>query len=348
MRLLILTQKVDKNDDVLGFFHRWLEVFSQTFELITVICLGRGEISLPQKVKVYSLGKESNQTRWVYAMRFFTYIWRERRNYDTVFVHMNKEYVLLGGLFWRLWGKKVILWYNHPQGTFLAKVAGVLAHKILYTSAYSFFSESPKAEQMPVGIDTDIFKPNPAIRQEEVILSLGRIAPVKNIDTLIDAAAILRKEGARIPVHIYGNALHADAEYEKMIHKQAESLTRQGFVTFYPGVSNQDTPALYQRHSYFANLTPSGSFDKTIIEAMASGCIVIASNKSFGDLLPKEYYNLMVFEERDAQAFAEKVAAIVRLIPQEKAKIVDELRTIVINHHSLVKLADRLKEICTQ
>ena len=36
MKILIVTQKVDQNDDVLGFFHRWLEVFAGKFEEINV------------------------------------------------------------------------------------------------------------------------------------------------------------------------------------------------------------------------------------------------------------------------------------------------------------------------
>ena len=55
MRLLILTQKVDQNDDILGFFHGWIREFSKNFETITVISLGVGEYNLPANVRVLSL-----------------------------------------------------------------------------------------------------------------------------------------------------------------------------------------------------------------------------------------------------------------------------------------------------
>ena len=58
MKLLIITQKVDINDPVLGFFHRWLEEFAKHYEFVTVICLEKGEHRLPENVKVLSLGKE--------------------------------------------------------------------------------------------------------------------------------------------------------------------------------------------------------------------------------------------------------------------------------------------------
>ncbi len=38
MRLLITTQKVDKKDPILGFFHRWLEEFDKHRERLRVVC----------------------------------------------------------------------------------------------------------------------------------------------------------------------------------------------------------------------------------------------------------------------------------------------------------------------
>jgi hypothetical protein len=95
MKLLILTQKVDAEDDVLGFMHHWLQVFSKSFETITVICLEKGIVNLPENIKVLSLGKEQKKSKLRYITRFYTYIFKERKNYDVVLVHMNKEYVVL-------------------------------------------------------------------------------------------------------------------------------------------------------------------------------------------------------------------------------------------------------------
>lgn len=177
MKLLVITQKVDKNDDVLGFFHNWLEKFALKFEKITVICLQEGKYELPSNVKVLSLGKEKIRSRVQYIFNFYKYIWQKRKNYDAVFVHMNSIYVVLGGLFWRLWRKKVVMWYNHPFGNLVSKTAYFLANKVCYVSNLSFFSKSKKAQMMPAGIDTDIFKRDERISKERnSILSWKNIA----------------------------------------------------------------------------------------------------------------------------------------------------------------------------
>ena len=108
MNLLIITQKVDKNDAILGFFHRWIEEFSKNVESVVVICLYKGSYSLPENVKVLSLGKEFKQSRTKYLFRFYKFIWQERNNYDNVFVHMNQVYVLLGGLVWKMFKNKLV------------------------------------------------------------------------------------------------------------------------------------------------------------------------------------------------------------------------------------------------
>lgn len=59
MRLLVVTQAVDKQDPVLGFFHRWLEEFAKHADQLIVICLREGTHSLPSNVRIYSLGKEN-------------------------------------------------------------------------------------------------------------------------------------------------------------------------------------------------------------------------------------------------------------------------------------------------
>lgn len=39
MKLLIITQKVDINDDVLGFFHRWLEDILAKFRTTSIFII---------------------------------------------------------------------------------------------------------------------------------------------------------------------------------------------------------------------------------------------------------------------------------------------------------------------
>ena len=117
MRLLIVTQAVDTEDSALGFFHRWIQEFATHCESVHVICLKEGAHDLPANVSIHTLGKEGGRSRVKYVTRFYRYVFGLRAEYDAVFVHMNPEYVILGGAYWRLTGKKIALWYVHRAKT---------------------------------------------------------------------------------------------------------------------------------------------------------------------------------------------------------------------------------------
>lgn len=298
MKLLIITQKVDRNDDVLGFFHNWLVEFSGYYEKITVICLWEGEHNLPTNVKVLSLGKEKSPSLFKYIYRFYWYILRERNNYDAVFVHMNQEYVLLGGLLWKLLGKKITMWRNHAKGNWMTSLAVFLSDKVFCTSPQSFTAKYKKTKIMPVGVDTGFFKPNSLIRKKKnSILFLGRIDPVKNVDTFIEALKSLKDGGIEFYATIAGSSSDKNADYEKKIRNKVSAFGLENSVTFTGAVSQPETLKLYREHELYVNLTPSGSMDKTIFEALASGSAVLVSNIFFVDKLPQgwivtDYKNL--------------------------------------------------------
>ena len=195
MKLLVITQKVNRQDPVLGFFHNWVSKFAGKFERITLIGLENGAYDLPGNVQVYSLGKEVSSSKIKYVFNFYKYIWRERANYDAVFVHMNQEYILLGGLFWRIFGKKVYMWRNHHAGSVLTDLAVSFCKHVFCTSKYSFTAKYPKTILMPVGVDLEKFSIfNFQFSNQErknKILFLGRIARTKNVHIFIESLNLL-------------------------------------------------------------------------------------------------------------------------------------------------------------
>src|SRR6266481_8386495 len=265
MKLLILTQVVDTNDSVLGFFHRWIEEFSKHADSITVICLKEGEHHLPPNVRVFSLGKEKGRvSRLQYAVRFWRLIWREHRNYDVVFVHMNVEYVMLGGPLWRLWGKKVGLWYLHKSVSLRLRVAVFFANHVFTGTKQSLRLETPKLHIMGQGIDVETFS-SIAKQMPEVftVLFVGRLSPIKGVETLIEAASILRKKGMLLRVEIIGGADTLDqVTYLQKLQNLVAKENLWEIVSFVGPVKNELLPTRLARASVFVNTSRTGSLDK--------------------------------------------------------------------------------------
>lgn len=339
MKLLIITQSVDKNNPVLGFMHRWIEEFAKKFEFITVICLEKGAYNLPNNVKVLSLGKEDGRSRIKYLFKFYKYIWRESRNYDAVFVHMNQEYVLLGAKLWWLMRKPVYMWRNHHSGNFLTDISAFFCKKIFCTSKYSYTAKYKKAVLMPVGIDMEVFGRENAIeRKNNSILFLGRVAPVKRPDLFIDALSLVKDQ--EWSATIVGDALPKDQAFYQSLMAKVSACGLEDKIVFKKGLPNQDTASVYSANDIYVNLSSSGMYDKTIFEAMACRCIVLASNENLRGQIDDR---LVISEGKAPDEVAEKIKMILELTDNEKVNL-REQGLVFAKKHSLEKLAEALRK----
>ena len=338
MRLLIVTQVVDSTDPFLGFFHGWLEELSKHFEHIHVICLKEGEHKLPANVTVHSLGKEGGVSRGKYVFRFLGYVWKLRGEYDTVFVHMNQEYILLAGWLWKLLGKRMYMWRNHYAGGFLTDVAAKFCKKVFCTSKFSYTAKYQKTVLMPLGIDTELFLPDSRpVRTPRSILFFGRFTPAKRPDVLLEALRMISDEKAVFTASFYGTALPQDATYKANLVRRSAGLGFGERVKFFEGVPHAVAPSIFNRHEIYVNLSSSGTYDKTMLEAAACGCVVIAASKDFAALAGERY---LVAE--DAKAVADKLRELLALSDSERMNLASELRVAVLKGQSLKTLGERL------
>lgn len=342
MRLLILTQKVSAEDDVLGFFHCWIEECAKRFEKVTVICLEKGQSDLPPDIRVFSLGKENRKSRFSYVLNFFRYIWLTRGDYDAVFVHMNQEYVLLGGIFWRLLGKKIGLWLNHPYGSFATRLAIRLSHVVFCTSPYAYVAPFKKTVLMPVGVDTEVFLPIGGARLPDSIVFLSRFSPIKKPELLIDALALLKQKNLLVSKTVFiGNAAPKDAGYVLKLKEKIAREKLEDYITFRPGLPHREVPALLGQFEVYVNTTPTGSMDKTIFEAMACETIIIVSNKALVGDIP----DYLLFKENEAESLSDSIEKIFLKSSTERRDIGVSMRQYVIEKHSLNALMNKLQNI---
>lgn len=284
MKLLVITQVIDTEDPVLGFFHAWVRALAPHYESIQVICLKKGSYDLPENVTVYSLGKEEGVSRLIYTARFFGYVWKLRRSYDAVFVHMNQEYILLAGWLWQLLKKPIYLWRNHYQGSWLTDLAAVFCTKVFCTSKHSYTAKYKKTKLMPVGVDMTHAVEKNIVRVPESVLFLARIAPSKRADMLVEALGILKGRGVHFSASIYGAPLLEHSEYYDSIQHRAQELGLTGSLVFPGAVRHDEVAGICAAHEIFVNLSNSGMYDKTLFEAAASGCAVLACSRDFADL----------------------------------------------------------------
>src|SRR3989344_2201877 len=286
MRLLVLTQKVDKNDSILGFFHRWIEEFAKHSEHVIVVTLEEGKHDLPKNVSVYSLGKEKGASKVKILFTFYLLVFNLRHRYDAVFVHMNPEYVVLGGLLWRLLGKRVSLWYTHKSVDLKLRVAKLFANIIFTASKESFRVRTRKLHVMGHGIDTDFFSPDLNVARGDWYLSVGRLMPSKDHRMAIVEA---KNDGKKLRIAGTGPEL-------KDLEAFAHSLGAQ--VEFLGGMTQGALRDEYRKAALLIHTSKTGSLDKVVLEALACGLPVQThdpATKSLANATPasvREHHSL--------------------------------------------------------
>jgi glycosyltransferase involved in cell wall biosynthesis len=281
MKLLIVTQAVDTNHSNLGFFVKWIAEFAKHCDEVTVIANEVGRYSLPKNVAVYGLGKEYGSARIKRYVKFLALITWFTRSYDTVFCHMNPEYVIAGGWWWRLMGKKIIFWYMHKSVTDRLRIAERLAHIIVTASPESFRLPSTKVHIVGHGIDTSIFKPDPRVVRGTHALSVGRLDKSKRHDKAIDMARGL------------GLSLRIAGEGPERGNLEQYAATSGVSVTLLGGLTHEKLRDEYLGAALLIHTSETGSLDKVLLEAMACGTPIKTEYDVYKKYEPQSYAALI-------------------------------------------------------
>ncbi|KAF0107166.1 MAG: D-inositol-3-phosphate glycosyltransferase [Anaerolineaceae bacterium] len=153
-------------------------------------------------------------------------------------------------------------------------------------------AEARKITILPPGVDTCHFYPIPADEarqfiglkpEDRMILFVGRVEPLKGLDTLIRAVACLRPTDCGEPVHLAVIGGDPEASPEAMtaemarIQQLCDNLCLGKMVVFL-GKRGQDTlPYYYSAAEVLVMPSHYESFGMVALEAMACGTPVIAS-----------------------------------------------------------------------
>jgi glycosyltransferase involved in cell wall biosynthesis len=340
MKLLILTQKVDQDDPILGFFHGWIAEFAKLFAQVTVLGLEVGKHSLPENVSVHSLGKDQGRPRIVWLWRLLYFGFQARTEYEAVFVHMNPEYVVYAGWLWRLLQKPITLWYTHKSVTWRLRIAEMLVSHLVTASEESCRVRSDKISVLGHGIDTELFSPHRQARDGPLrLISVGRFSRTKGYDLLVEAVDLLR---GKLRVHltlIGGPITEADRDYERQVSGLIRSKRLEDHVSLLGPQVQESVVELMAGSDIFLHASETGSLDKVVLEALAMGMPVVSTSEAFTEMLSQMSSDL-VPRQRTPADIAECIERATKY--NDRAFT---FRTFVEQEHSLPRLIHRISNL---
>jgi glycosyltransferase involved in cell wall biosynthesis len=328
MRVLMMTQVIDPQTDVLGFVPTWIRALAARVEKLYVLAGRVVPCELPANVEVRSLGKEQGKGRLARLGRFYKGLKEavDKGKVDVIWAHMNPEYVLASAPVTRV---PCVLWYSHHTATRRLKLA-IRLSKLIVISAREFFPvKTDKLRVIGQGINLSQFEATPPPLGHH-LLSVGRLDPVKDFATVIEGAALLKGEFPDLKLTILG---------EGKMRKSLEDLAAaRGVPLSLPGSTPfPELPRFHKACDVFVSASHT-ALDKAILETMASGRPAIGCAPAFAAWMPPEFS----FPEGDAKGLA---AACARILRGDRAALGADARARVKRDHSLDSMMDKLVRV---
>jgi len=346
VKLLFLTQTVDAGDAVLGFVPRWLAGFARQCEKVRVIALEAGDLSnLPENVSVRVVGRKGRLRRW---LRYRGYLAEalEQDGFDHVLAHMVPRYVLLARGPAARARVPLFLWYTHGTVDRRLALAVRQVEKVFTASPESLRIDTGKRIVTGHGIDLAHF-----VQREEQnsarprLLSVGRLTAAKDPFTVLAALALLVERGRDLALDWVGGAMTAaDVELGKDVAQRVRELGLGERVRFAGPIPYRDVPQWYAGSTLVVNASLTGSLDKVVLEAMASGRPPISCNEAIPPALASlgSERESLRFSPGDAPQLAQRIEALLELGPAARASLGGKLRSIVQAEHEVERLMARL------
>jgi len=355
VKVLMITQRVDLDDSILGFVHQWVEKLAARVDHLHVLALWLGRHRLPPNVSLYSMGKDRGFGKLVQWINFNRVVGKlvGQQQVDVVFIHMLERYGLLAAPYTLLTRRPMVLFKAHHGIPLTLRLAHPLFRKMATSTEEGLELRTVKKVVIGQGVDTELFRPAdpPPVRSGSLlVLSVGRISPVKDYETLIQAADRLVNGGRSVEVtfEVIGDAgTEAQRPYQARLQQLVQELKLEKYFHFRPAVPNREIIQHLQRCDLFVNLSHTDSLDKALLEAMACARPILTSNVAFRNVLG-EYRETLMVEKGDPQALAERIAWIQGWSDAERRELGTALRRIVVEQHNIERFMDKLVGIFRQ
>jgi glycosyltransferase involved in cell wall biosynthesis len=176
------------------------------------------------------------------------------------------------------------------------------------------------------GIDADNYAPNFEPRTENRILFVGRVTGEKQIDVLLQAAALLSPD-LDVRVEIVGGG-----DQKRNLEHLADTLGIRSRVTFTGYVTDDELRAAYSRATVFAMPSIAELQSIATMEAMASGLPVVAADAMALPHLVHDRENGFLFKPSDAQDLADKLTVVLTLPPEQLEALKRESLKLIAAH----------------
>lgn len=215
-----------------------------------------------------------------------------------------------------------------------------VSHKIAEDLSDFYGVDISKTTVIGNGVDVTSFKPDPKIDREKFsVLYTGRLVYRKGLVDLVKSAEYVCKEYPNTSFILTGGGALRPT-LEKLVHglKLENNFSFLGFVTHTELIRHYQTDTIYVLPSYYEGLPT------TVLEAMACGMPVVATNIPGTDEAIADGKNGVLVPPREPKRLAE---AILRLLDDEELRtgLGANARKHIVNNYDWGIITDKIEKV---
>lgn len=350
MKVLFITQVIDRRHENLGAIHGWIEALAAEVEHVHAIALQVGDTHLPPNVSAYSLGKDRGYGKLREMATFQSVVARLvfRRQVDVLFPHMVPRYAMLVEPYRLLFRIPSVMWYAHNTADLKLKIADRCVDRFITVSKDSFPLGMARCDVVGHGIEADVF--TPFSRQEDGrtrFLSLGRICARKDQETLVAAADLLVNRHNRRDMEFVlagGPLVPEDHAYLARLRDTVKERGLEPYVRFTGSVPHSEAVRHVQECDFFVNMHHEGGLGKAVLEAMSAAKPAFVSTPTYYERFPA-YGEAFLFPPRDAETLALKMMKSADMPREARQRIGTDLREWVLAEHDVRRQMSRIAAV---
>src|SRR3954452_6152537 len=244
-------------------------------------------------------------------------------------VWVRERYISISNGPFSEFGKRFLMGLSKYLARANYKVADVVSPVTGFNRRWEvpYGAAAESIETIPNGVDPGLFTPAPkppSTANRPVVVAAARVFPLKDIETMIRAADVARREMPDIEFLVYGS-LDADVPYVEACRALIAELGVEKTFTF---AGHHSKPAeLYNEGDISALSSISEGFPYTVLESMACARPVVATDVG-GVREALEDFGILV-APRDHVAFGEACVTLLRN-PELRARMGRQAREAVL------------------
>lgn len=242
-------------------------------------------------------------------------------------------------------GIPIISWYSHFHIGWLARWSMRLSNRVVTAAPEVHEAFKNKCILAGHGIDLSLYTSNREVelaeRDQKYIVTVGRVSPVKDYDTFVEALALLYQSGfIDFQAQIVGSAPAQHSSYFSRIVAKTEKLGLGKRVHFLGWKPPAQIASFLRNADVFVNMQEKGGKGKSVLEAMASGVPTILCTPSFNEELG-EWKEDLIFRANDSSDLSGKLRCVLELTQEKRSELSHLLRQIA-QENDLEGLVDLL------